>query len=102
MIDLKDLQKDFLNENYINVIEKINQFKSLDRGFTLSDLCENNNDIYTRYLTKGVLLVLLDLDYIKIISCYNGYKNYTYLPLKDIEIKNKLDKKIKDLDLGIN
>jgi len=85
-INLKDKQKEILSEHYDKVIEKINAFHSEGRGFILKDLLEEEtNNHYYIYLTKGIILNLMGLEYVKIISCYNGYKNFVYLPLKEIK-----------------
>ena len=86
-IDIKEKQKELLEEHYISIMEKINEFHDKNQGFILRDLISDkqHDNYYYRYLTKGILMPLLDLGYIKIISCYNGYKNFTYLPLKKIE-----------------
>lgn len=88
MLSIEKIQLNFLNDHYIKVIEKINNYYEEGRGFILGDLLDCD-DVYYRYMTKGILLALIDLEYIKIISNYNGYKNYVYLPLKKLDLKNK-------------
>jgi hypothetical protein len=88
-LDLKQEKNDLLNEHFKTVIDNINLAFSNDRGFILRDLLEEGrNDQYYIYMTKGILLTLLAFDYIKIISTYNGNKNYVYLCKKQIKIEN--------------
>jgi hypothetical protein len=84
--DLNLIKKELLDEHHNKVIKKINEFHKIDRGFILRDLIEENqNDNYYIYMTKGILLSLLAFNQIKIISTYNGNKNYVYFAIKEIK-----------------
>ena len=87
--DLKDAKKELLEEHYLEVITKINHFNKIERGFILRDLLDDEkNSNYFVYMTKGILLTLLSFNYIRIISTYNGNKNYVYLCNKEIKLEN--------------
>lgn len=86
-IDFNRIEKDLLAEHYDKVIHKINSYHESGRGFILVDLLEKD-DYYFRYMTKGILLTLMSMNYIKIFSTYNGYKNYVYICRTKIEVKN--------------
>ena len=85
--DLKNRKKELLEDHFNYVINKINERYKNELGFILRDLLEDGKtDVYYIYVTKGILLMLLAQDYIKIISTYNGNKNYVYICQKEIKI----------------
>lgn len=87
MIDVADKQKQVLSEHYDIIIKRINQFQKKGQGFTITDLLkvDDRNNYYYIHMTKGILLSLMGLEYVKIISLYNGYKNFVYLCNKEIK-----------------
>jgi len=88
MIDIRKAQKELLEDHYLKVVLKINNFFKDQRGFILKDLLEDEqNNQYYIYLTKGILSSLIYFNYIEIFSLYNGKSNFTYRVLRLIEVK---------------
>ena len=88
MINLREKEKEILNDLHVEIVKKINLFYENRQGFKLQDLLEEGQDnYYYIYLTKGLLYTLLMFDYIEIFSLYNGNKNFVYRAKKKIENK---------------
>jgi len=86
MIDIKELQKELLEDHYNQIKFNINSYFDKQQSFILRDLLEDGqNNHYYIHMTKGILLPLIDLGYIKLIGTYNGYKCFSYLVLKQIK-----------------
>ena len=88
MIDIKQKQESLLAENFNPICERINEFYAKKQAFILKDLLlddEKYNSYYI-YLTKGIMLSLIHSGYVEIIGTYNGYKNFVYMPKKEIKL----------------
>lgn len=85
--NLREREKEFLNDFYIGLTERVNEYYANKRMFTASDVIGKEDNYYYRYMAKGILLTLLGLQYLEIVGTYNGTKNYFYRCNK--EIKNK-------------
>lgn len=77
------LKSEFLDENFYDVINLINNFHSEQKEFKAVDLMKEQN-YYYRYMLKGNLQLLLAMNYIEIVSTSNGYKNFIYRSRKEI------------------
>ena len=88
MIDVKEKQKELLEDHYKCIIEKINEHFKHNQSFILRDLLEEQGKNHNYYImiTKGILMALLDLEYVRVSGLYNGYKNFIYTPLKEIPL----------------
>lgn len=86
MIDVKQKQEEVLKENFNLIAERINTYYKKKQAFILRDLLtdEEQNSYYI-YSTKGILLALMNSGHIEIISTYNGYKNFVYMPKEHIK-----------------
>ncbi len=83
--DLKERKEAYL-ETHQEIITRINLYWNNSQAFTINDILEDNrNDYYYRYMTKGIILNLIFLNYIDIIALYNGNKNYVYICKKEIK-----------------
>jgi len=88
VINLREKEKEVLNDLHVEIINKINIFFENNQGFKLQDLLEEDqSSYYYVYLTKGLLYTLIMFDYIEIFSLYNGNKNFVYRAKKKIENK---------------
>ena len=86
MINIKDKQEELLKEHYRNIIDNINEFYEAKKGFIMKDILEEEKyNYYYIHMTKGILHTLIAFEYVEIISCYNGYKNFVYFPKKKIK-----------------
>lgn len=89
--DIRSTQQTYLQENFNPICTRINEFKAKNQAFILKDLLTEIQDreMYTTYyitLTKGILLSLINSGYVEIIGTYNGYKNFVYMPKKEIKL----------------
>ena len=93
MIDLKQKEKEIIRDFHLSIINKINECFDNKRAFKLQDLLEEDKkNYYYIYLAKGILILLLMLEYLEIFSLYNGNKNFLYKVRRRIVTKfNKKD-----------
>lgn len=84
--NLRQIEERLLKEHYNKVIKKINECHKNNVMFKGIDLIGEEDTYYYTYMTKGILLTLLDREYIKIVGSY-GNKNYMYQAIKEIKLK---------------
>jgi hypothetical protein len=88
MVDTRETEKELLEDHYLKVIDKINKYFEIDRGFILKDLLEEGQDNqYYTYLTKGIMSSLIYFKFLEIFSLYNGKSNFVYRVRKKVEVK---------------